>query len=290
MTDINILLEGATRATSTSTGPCLLLAGTSSLFLYQWLKIGRVDDIGLNLGNSILQMLPVIFIKIKLLNFSDRLSLLSRFSMKVLVMHLSLFIVRVITFPLVVFVGQSYTFFILDILGLLGIALILQGVFELRLTSTLSSEHRDLQIIHVAAVLGASIFVYMSPTYSLNHLRSTIIVYLQNMLETMTFMPALWILHQMNNQAQAFTCFGESTSQRQSMYFLAFLFVFYTHEDLLAGAFLHFGSEREAILVMSRIFHFVLMMDFGGFFLCQAYGPKLSKSDDATTMAAMASL
>merc|ERR1719217_1539091 len=100
-------------------------------------------------------------------------------------MHVTLFILRVCTTPFISFAAQSGHDWIFDVIGFLGAICVLSFAFTVKWRSVFTSEHLDVQVIHLLACLYAILLMWTwnSPRFQ------DFFIFLQNGVETMTFMP-----------------------------------------------------------------------------------------------------
>lgn len=229
----------------------------------------------------VLQMVPLVILKHKIRSCPDRGALLSTFAMKVLCMHYSFITLNFsLAGPLHVFLGDvstvdSYVDFYFMAAAFLVIALILLFVFDVQCSMAFFSELRDvwsLIIIGIAAGAVQNIFhMYGSTTIG------DFLVNTANTLETLSFMPALYVLYRMNAMVEVFTPIKVITSQRRALSFFLFLFVYYAYEDVYSP----WTTMRSfPVLLAVKGCHIAVLLDFGIFVLSQAEDHKAPRPEE----------
>lgn len=229
---------------------------------------GLVISVTELIANTIVQLLPLILIKKKIVLVDAKVSVLCTFVTKVLVMHLSLFVLRVLSF-FTLDTGE----FMVDLIGASILVVILQNAFELHWPKLLTEEYRDVHILHLAALVFTVFMGYFYGTSSWN--MNDFMIRLNNALEVMTFMPAVWTLYKMNRNVEVFTPMSAGDSANQAKCFLAFVFAFYVHENIYVVV----HTEDQPLCWIAHCLHCFLLLDFGAFFLFQTQNPKERNED-----------
>lgn len=259
-----------------------MIVGTCYAY-YRTLMTEKPGDLPVSefLNNIIIQLIPLVLIKYKIMVFDDGLSAICKFAQKVMLMHFSLFFTRVVTFPFIQFIGQDRSFLIANAFSLAGAFAALHFGFNLKWKSLVTHEHRDLQIIHVFAGIVAAAQQYRYGKISVPDVMTSV----WNALEVMAFTPAVYLLYQMDRRAEIFTPLPEKNSRAMAMTFFVFIASFYLHENI----FVPLRMAQQGLAAMNgfqmfcggHLMHLTMLLDFGAFFLFQAWFPKHLK-DEAT--------
>lgn len=256
--------------------PSLCLLGLVGLIVHRRVLPKEEDTETLEfLVNITMPLVPVVLVKWTILKASDRLGLLNFFALKVLIMHMSLFIIRSATTMFVTFAGYSRAALIVDICMLVGVCLTLSLAFNFSLSSLLTNEHRDIKVLHLVALCISLTQTYLSGSTN----RTDAIVDLQNAVEAMTFMPALWILCRMDRAIEVFEPVPGNLSRRRAECFFLFVASFFVFEDVVEVV-MEYAEVQEPFWAAGHALHFTVLLDFGGFFLIQAYAGKSLKVEE----------
>lgn len=218
--------------------------------------------------STVLQCLPLFLIRWKSLESSNRLALLSRFSLKVMLMFFALFINRMLTFPFTLTLSHDGEM-ILNVLYTLAVGAILHVVFEMK-WSTLMKEHRDVIGLQIFAFLYACLTTAMFSGSRGFH-SGWLVGAFWNAMEICTFMPGVWLILQMRKADFALSPFANEaeSSKRHALYLAGFLNVFYLIENIYAP---YATSKRwyNPLFVAGHITHYLMVLEFTMFFLWQA--------------------
>lgn len=274
-------IAGFNKSVYSMTLPTILFIGACSVYWH----VNETEQPG-NLpvceffSNVIIQLIPLVLIKYKIAVFDDALSAICRFSQKVMLMHFALFLTRVITFPYISFVGQDWSFFLANAVSLVGAFLALHFGFNFKWRHICSQENGDLQLILVAASIIGCVQQYR---YGITWNVSDVLTSIWNAMEVMTFAPALFLLYQMDQRAELFTPLPEKSSRTQAVSFFVFIVSFYIHENVMTPmrmAQQGLSKLRNfSFFCGGHLMHLVMLLDFGAFFLFQAWFPTHLKVD-----------
>eukprot|EP00746_Dinoflagellata_sp_MGD_P136234 gnl/MRDRNA2_/MRDRNA2_70206_c0_seq1.p1 gnl/MRDRNA2_/MRDRNA2_70206_c0~~gnl/MRDRNA2_/MRDRNA2_70206_c0_seq1.p1 ORF type:complete len:322 (-),score=29.67 gnl/MRDRNA2_/MRDRNA2_70206_c0_seq1:30-920(-) len=227
------------------------------------------------LAQNLCQMLPLAALKFKISECADRVTILSRFATKTLLMHLySLFLrISIVTFfdsPYSEYAPGAYYF---NLISLGGVSWLLVTSFNFKFAEAFNSEHRETLLLVVFALVVSVLM--NSSVGGTKQLEWTMVSCINNT-EVVAFMPAVWMLYQMNRSVEVFVPLPDSSARARAMHFMQFLVAFYLYEDIFSPLL---TVTDEPLLVWGHVLHLVLLLDFGLFFLFQTYGPKSAKPD-----------
>lgn len=224
---------------------------------------------------TVVKIVPMIALKTMIRFGGDRVTLLSRFAVKVLLMHVFFLALRVACVPLVT-MADSYLEYNspldwwVNLLFLVCAFFSLTRVFNMSSLSSSFFEHLDVWGLVVLALAATFVFNFNSPS-------DWIVTTATNYIEVLAYMPAIWILKGLN---LTFFPMPEQHFQMQAVFFFFFLAVFYLYEDLFSPGM----TVLDQPLIMACHFaHLVVLLDFGGFFLQQAYA-RGSKREPGTML------
>lgn len=244
--------------------PSVLVAAAATLVVYKHFTDDQGGDpIKHFLALIVIQMLPLIFLEMKILSCPDPISMLSRFGAKVLLMHGCFLALRVLAWPLLE-VGLG----VCNLIGLLAVLAALHWGFRFRCASILA--HGDVLGLLLLA-LGAALGTELLDFHMHASLIESVIYTASSYMEILAFVPAVWMVHQTVKKKDD-SCFSETTDvQTKAAFFFAFLVPFYIMEDLIS-AFRVRGIEPFAAI--GHIVHFLLLLDFACFLLSHIYNPE----------------
>jgi len=257
-------------SSDSKTLPALLLLSAGSLVVYrhctaqEWELQDGGDNLRTFLALIVLQMLPLIFLEVKILTCPDPISLLGKFGTKVMLMH-SAFL------ALHAFVEHRVGSF--NFIALILSFVVLKFGFNLRLSLASAWQHRDVGLLIVLAFTAAvltemvDVLFVMESWPPLSDLCSTTSDYL----EILAFVPAVWSVARAHMNMEADFTVSTVDPRRQSLFFFAFVGCLYFHEDVLNGACAYFFSIPLA--AGGHMVHFLLLLDFAGFILAHIYNP-----------------
>lgn len=234
--------------------------------------------------NVLIQVMPICLLKAKIVTSTNRLALLSRTASKLMFMHISVLTLRFLLNVSQLAGGASLTaeyFSPLDFWAtasfLLSAVYFLSVVCEFQWTTVEFMTHTDIAVLHILGMVHAAIIQY---NYAWDRkYRYDIQVWLvqyTNSMEVLAYMPALWMLSQLDQKLLAFEPLSQATSQRQAIWFLAWTMAFNIYEDgistVMSGVF-------QPHFVAGHVAHFLVLLDFSSLFLQQAYNSKVSKNE-----------
>mmetsp|Transcript_615 Transcript_615/g.1929 ORF Transcript_615/g.1929 Transcript_615/m.1929 type:complete len:315 (-) Transcript_615:92-1036(-) len=265
--------------------PGSLLLVSAAMLTYRHVTEDRFD-LPLNgfLANIMLQMLPLIALKIKIWSCNDRVSLVPLVLVKTILMHVILGIMRVLSQVIAgVHLGRMQLAF--DVVLLVAAVTILRYVFEFPLSPMRILEQRDVRnlvgLAVSAAFLSEAFFVYVQPMwlseatrlYTSEGLRASKVFFAaSNYVDIVAFMPVVWRLYQADNELEdcAVGTVVSVEARRQVQLFFLFVGTFYLWDDVIDPIM---NLLDEPVAMMAHAAHFMLLVDFAGFFIFQVGNP-----------------
>jgi len=243
--------------------PAVLVAAASVLVIYKHFTDEQGGDpIKHFLGLIVIQMIPLVFLEVKILSCPDPVGMLSRFGTKVLLMHACFLALRVCAWPLLE-VGLG----LCNLLGLMFVCVALYKGFQLRLSGI--GAHMDVCLLLVLAVCGAFFTELLDFNRQASLLECTIFT-ASSYMEILAFMPAVWMVYKGVKKDDDEKVCETSSVQMEAIFFFAFLVPFYIMEDVISA--FRVGGE-EPLAALGHVVHFVLLLDFACFLLSHIYNP-----------------
>lgn len=247
--------------------PSLLLAVAGVLVLYSHAKDEHGGDPTKTfLALIVVQMLPLLFLELKILACPDPVSMLSRFGTKVLLMHGCFLCLRVCAWPLL-----EVGFGISNLLGLLAVGVALHVGFGFRWTLASAYAQKDVIGLVLLAIAAAAVTEMVDFHRPADFIESTIFT-ASSYIEILAFVPAVWMVHQTVKKNEDMVSSSRNV-QTQATLFFAFLVSFYIMEDIVSA----FKVFQDApIAAIGHMVHFTLLLDFACFLLAHIYNPDRS--------------
>jgi hypothetical protein len=243
--------------------PAVLVAAASVLVVYKHFTDEQSGDpIKHFLALVVIQMLPLIFLQMKILSCPDPVGMLSHFGTKVLLMHGCFLALRVLAWPLLE-VGLGAC----NLIGLVVVCVALRWGFNFRCASI--RHHIDIGGLLLLAMLGALATELLDFKRQENLLECTIFT-ASSYMEILSFVPAVWMVQKMVKKSDDVATSTAENVQHQAAFFFAFLIPFYIMEDVIS-AFRVGGIEPLA--AVGHIVHFLLVLDFACFLMSHIYNP-----------------
>lgn len=241
----------------------MLVAASSVTVVYKhFTDVVPGDPVKHFLAMIVIQMLPLVFLQMKILACPDPIGMVSRFGTKVLLMHTCFLALRVCAWPL------------LEINYGLGnlIALVLAGValhcgFQFRLSSIVA--HKDIGCLLLLAIVGAFCTEVLNLYRPASLLECTIFTS-SSYMEILSFMPAVLIVHKSVKKDDDERIAAPDRVQKQAAFFFAFLVPFYISEDVVSAFRI---ATEEPLAAVGHIVHFLVLLDFACFLLAHIYNP-----------------
>lgn len=267
--------------------PGILFVVSFVLLAYRNYTEGN-DDLPLNgfLANIMLQMLPLIAFKVKLWSAQDRVSLVPLVLCKTLLMHVVLSSYRIMS-GVVMGIGEEKLMFAVDCAGLLAALAILKWEFEFPMSPLHWIQHKDVTNLVILASFGAfcshAFFIVLQPSWMSDSTRAqsknfhvpSILFTAANYVDIVAFMPVVWRLYQAEEYEDSNT--GTTVTveaKRHARVFFAFVIAFYSWDDVIDPAM---TLLEEPLAMMAHAAHFMLLLDFAGFFIFQVSKPTTVK-------------
>mmetsp|Transcript_52876 Transcript_52876/g.113330 ORF Transcript_52876/g.113330 Transcript_52876/m.113330 type:complete len:316 (+) Transcript_52876:67-1014(+) len=262
--------------------PGFLLLGSAVMLAYRQVTEG-LYDLPLNgfLANIMLQMMPLVALKAKIYTCNDRVSLVPLVLVKTLLMHVVLEIMRICS-QVAQGVGNGKLNLCVDSGNLILALIILRVCFEFPLSPARVLEHHDVRNL-IALAIGAAFvseafFIYVQPSWMSEATRqytkeglvfSKVFFVASNYVDIVAIMPLVWRIYQAENELDdcAVGTVVSAEAKRQVQYFFAFLVCFYAYDDVIDPVM---SLLDEPLAMMAHAAHFMLLLDFAGFFLFQA--------------------
>mmetsp|Transcript_3071 Transcript_3071/g.5402 ORF Transcript_3071/g.5402 Transcript_3071/m.5402 type:complete len:304 (+) Transcript_3071:85-996(+) len=283
------LLEDLVHGSScTLVVPAVLLVAAATLCVYRQMTEDATDlPLTGFLATILLSMLPLMALKAKIWSCSDRVSLVPMVLVKTLLMHASLEVLRISS---QVLEGWSYIVrnkmnFCFDTVMFVCAMSALRVVFDVPLTHTYLFEHRDVRNL-VGMALGVALaseafFAFVVPSDAMKSgaaglSLANVLFAAANYVDVVGFMPVVWRLYQAENALDDFAV-GTMVSleaKQQVRVFFAFVCAFYLWDDVLEPIS---SMMDEPIGMMAHAAHFIMLIDFAGFFLFQVNNPTTTK-------------
>jgi len=262
--------------------PGMLLLASAALLAYRQMTEERSDQ-PLNgfLANIMLQMLPLVALKAKIWSCNDRVSLVPLVLVRTLLMHVILGIMRVVSQVGVGLQNANKASVTVDFVLTVSAIAILHYAFEFPLTIKSLLDQRDVRNLVLlatgAAVLSEGFFVMVPPSwlseasrqYAANNLEASKVFFVaSNYIDIVAFMPVVWRLYQADNELEDCSA-GVVVSleaKKQVQLFFIFVIAFYCWDDVIDPIM---GGLDEPLAMMAHAAHFMLLLDFAGFFTFQ---------------------
>merc|ERR1712217_717628 len=163
--------------------------------------------------------------------------------------------------------------------------MLLGYVFEFPLTPQRFWEQRDVRNLVGLAIAWAfsteAFYIYLEPKWtamgSRMFIRENISVYkvmfvASNYVDIVAFMPVVWRLYSVESELDdcAVGAMVPEETKRMVKYFLLFVVGFYAWDDVIDPVM---SLLDEPLAMMAHAAHFMLLLDFAGFFLFQVNSP-----------------
>jgi hypothetical protein len=240
------------------------------------------------LANILLQMMPLIALKAKIWSCNDRVSLVPLVLCKTLLMHVTLGFLRILSTFVQGYDENSRLTLGVDIATFLGALAVLKWEFEFPMNPLHWIEHQDVRNLVVlaggAAFCSHAFFVFLQPSWMSDTTRAqssqglhvpSVLFTFANYVDIIAFMPVVWRLYQaeeLDDCAMGATVSLEA--RRQVRMFFLFVVAFYSWDDVIDPIM---TLLEEPLAMMAHAAHFMLLLDFAGFFIFQVGQPTTVK-------------
>lgn len=265
-----------------------MVAGSAVLCVYRQMTEDQTDlPLTGFLATILFSMLPLMALKAKIWSCSDRVSLVPMVLVKTLLMHLALEVLRVVSQCLEGWnsIVRNRANFSFDCFMLVMALTALRMCFEIPMTPSYFWDHRDVRNLvgmAIGVALASEVFFTMIMPGDTNRRAnagiklSTVLFAAANNVDVIGFMPVVWRLYQAENALDDFAV-GTMVSmeaRQQVKVFFAFVIAFYTWDDVLEPIW---SLIDEPVGMMAHAAHFIMLIDFAGFFLFQVNTPTTAK-------------
>lgn len=246
--------------------PGALLLSASGLVIYRHATDEDADDkdaLKTFLIMIVLQMLPLALLETKMMSCTDPVGLLPRMGTKIFLMHMCFLALRVYNNWEEGMKNYSAVF-------LIAACVLLLRNFRFRPSATTLREHGDVACVALLSLLAAIVTQWVeTEAFQDYNFRSTLpaaLAMTADYIEILAFVPALWLLLRSGKQSgQAF-----EDPRAQAFFLFGWLVAFYLVEDV--------GNMWDILwdhplAAAAHFCHFLLLLDFSGYFLAHIYNP-----------------
>lgn len=260
--------------------PVILLITSVSMAMYQHVTNDDSGDTSTRnfLILIFLSMFPLAFLEKKLMACTDPVGVISRFSPKVLLMHVGFLIIRLSG---IVMDFQTRFFHFRSCTSLLVAMVLLPIVFNLRFSRACVWEHRDVLLLAGVAILTAIVTEWVDayfkgffkyawfPEWYRERIAMFVLQSSSDYIEILAFVPAMWMVCREDKNAPVIEANVVET-QKRALALFVFILLFYTGEDLHSAFTLGMDAPLAAA---GHIAHFLLLLDFSIYILSHLYDP-----------------
>jgi len=255
--------------------PVSLLLVASCLVFYRHMTVESYgpDLLKTCLGLHVIQMLPLVFLEVKILSCVDPVGLLCKFGSHVILMHTSFLALRVGSSCFLEVGGFDTTYQNVAHI-IVGLVALHKG-FGLRLSLKTCLQHYDVFCLSLLALVAAYSQEYLSELlrpddwFHANLIQRSLVA-ASDYIEILAFVPAVWMVHKEDKNAPRVTV-ENTVTKRKTVAFFAFLLVFYVTEDVLTAPAL---SSGLALIALAHYTHFLLLLDLSFFILAHIFNPE----------------
>jgi len=244
--------------------PGMLVGAASLMVVYKHFAdmTANGDPIKHFLALIVIQMLPLVFLQMKILSCPEPIGMLSRFGTKVLLMHACFLGLRVLAWPLLE-VGLRYC----NVAALMLSCAALRWGFQFRIASI--AQHWDLGCL-VLLALGGGFLTEVLDFHRRASLLECTIFTASSYMEILSFVPAVWMVHKSVKKNDDEPATAPDNAQLQATFFFAFLVPFYVMEDIISA---YRVAAVEPMAALGHVVHFLVLLDFACFLLSHIYNP-----------------
>lgn len=273
--------------------PVSLLTAASGLVVYRHVMDERPDfafqmpdPLKTFLFLIMLQMVPLVFLEMKVMSCSDPIALLMRFGPKVMLMHISFLVIRISSAICASKADRKFENIPLsNAIGLVVACFVMWKGFRARLSLRFVLEHSDVFGLTLLACLAACFTSWLASTYDNffrhhmtlwqghSHNLNEVMVHAVSYTEVCAFVPAVVLLYQRDKYVTSVKVDATNPRKAAALFF-GFLITFYLSEDVY-GAY-QIGRKIPLVAV-GHLVHFFLLLDFAGFVLARIYSPEKLK-------------
>lgn len=238
----------------------------------------------------LLQMLPLLLLKLKIYQCGDRLSLVPRVLVKTMLMHTILAVLRIIP----AFLGKEWNLWDvqvgLDVAFFIASVVILRNVFGYQVTMRTIIDEREVRNLCLMGIIAAGcteVAVLAVPQGFLSvestrawiqdrNLLKKIAFTAANYVDVVAFVPVVLKLFEIERDDDS--TIGTSVPQearQQVLIFFGFVVSFYSWDDVIDPI----RNGAMDVSMMAHAAHIVLLLDFAGFFIFQVWTPSSVKGE-----------
>lgn len=262
--------------------PATLLMISVSMAMYQHVTDRDTGDTSTRnfLILIFLSLFPLAFLEKKLMACKDPLGMISKFSTKVLMMHVGFLFIRFLS-GILYFDYQTRFFHYRSRASFVVASIMLAKIFGFRLSRANIWEHRDVLLLVGIALLTAIstewIDAYMKgffvqswfPDLYFNRVALFILISSSDYIEILAFVPAMWMVCRDDKNAEVKEA-DVAETQKRALALFVFILIFYTTEDLHSAFTIGMDLPMAA---GGHIAHFLLLLDFSAYVLAHLYDP-----------------
>jgi len=261
------VLHGKSRAAL----PACMLAAACALVIYRHATETEAghDPLKTFLALIVVQMLPLVFLEMKMLDCPDPAGMLSRFGAKVLLMHACFLALRVCAHPYTE-VGTG----LCNLVSLLGACAALHVGFGFRWSVAGLLRHCDVCLLAAAATATACVTCLVGNDINDLPYLELVIATASDYIELLAFVPAVWMVQRPDKDVAPAWSEPVPDPQRQAACFFAFLVALYLAEDGVSALRL-WGDLPLAAAAHTA--HFLLVLDVACFLLAHFCNPEKLK-------------
>lgn len=278
-------LQNTLHSTDSIVLPVSMLLLGSSMVAYQ--HCTHWDTSRTSVRNFLIKilvsMIPLAILEMKVPKCADPVGLFSRFSSKVMLMHVGFLAIR---WSSTLFDARMEAYYFNTTMLVLACVL-MPTVFGCRPTLTWFKEHADAFLL---IALGIAVAIVEVETFSYTKFHShffrsrymeDVITSASDYIEIIAFVPAVWMAYRKSADAIEQDVEAVSRSQRRALCLFAFMIIFYSQEDISNA--LSVWSDFK-IATFAHLTHYVLLLDFAGFLLAHLCDPEKLQSMKSSFM------
>lgn len=248
--------------------PLSLLLASSGLVVYRHAvdeeQRFSSDPLKTFLFLIMLQMLPLVFLEMKVMSCPDPIALLMRFGPKVMLMHISFLAIRVFSYPY----AQVGNFPVGNVIGFIAACMVLMKGFRMQFSLSFLWDHRDVFGLTLLTFLAGGVTSMMEGELNLKYALDMATSYA----EVCAFVPAVRVVYQ--PETYSVMRVNASDPRIGAISFFAFLASFYLLEDV--GGALNIMNVLP-LAAAGHMVHYLLLLDFAGFVLGRVISPEKLK-------------
>lgn len=252
---------------STAALPGSLLMLASFLLVYRSMLEDVEDTLETFLALIIIQMLPLAFLEMRILQCPDPVGLLCKFGSSVLLMHACFTSLRVIGL-----VGHRWRS---GISLVMSIAALHVG-FDMKFSLRTVMQHRNVWILAAMSLVAAFSQDVLGQLLAAGEWEAGMYHFClrgSDFMEILSFVPAVWMVYRdsASDQDTPRVTVETAETKKKAVCFFGFLLAFYIDEDV-AAAYNLWG--KLPLASGGHLLHFLLLLDFACYVLAHIYNPE----------------